>query len=53
VAAREEKLEVLVLSLVTNMVVIPDTYRSIKAEVEAEVRYPMDDILVTLLKVIL
>lgn len=37
VAAREEKLEVLVLSLVTNLVVIPDTYRSIKAEVEAEV----------------
>jgi purine nucleoside phosphorylase len=53
VAAREEKLEVLVLSLVTNMVVIPDTYRSIKAEVEAEVRYPMDAILVTLLMVIL
>jgi purine-nucleoside phosphorylase len=36
VAAREEKLEVMVLSLVTNTVVIPDTYRSIKAEVEAE-----------------
>ncbi|KIJ63598.1 hypothetical protein HYDPIDRAFT_92325 [Hydnomerulius pinastri MD-312] len=36
VAAREEGLEVMVLSLVTNMVVIPETYRSIKAEVEAE-----------------
>ncbi|OAX33192.1 inosine guanosine and [Rhizopogon vinicolor AM-OR11-026] len=36
VAAREEQLEVLVLSLVTNTVVIPDNYRSIKAEVEAE-----------------
>ncbi|KAI6041505.1 nucleoside phosphorylase domain-containing protein [Pisolithus marmoratus] len=36
VAAREEKLEVMVLSLVTNAVVIPDTYRSIKAEVQAE-----------------
>ncbi|KAL4076752.1 nucleoside phosphorylase domain-containing protein [Scleroderma yunnanense] len=36
VAAREEKLEVMVLSLVTNQVIIPDTYRSIKAEVEAE-----------------
>jgi purine-nucleoside phosphorylase len=38
VAAREENLEVMVLSLVTNQVVVPDTYRSIKAEVEAEVR---------------
>ncbi|KAG6330011.1 hypothetical protein ID866_9079 [Astraeus odoratus] len=36
VAAREEKLEVMVLSLVTNLVVIPDTYRSIRAEVKAE-----------------
>lgn len=36
VAAREENLEVMVLSLVTNLVVIPDTYRSIKAEVKAE-----------------
>lgn len=36
VAAREENLEVMVLSLVTNQVVVPDTYRSIKAEVEAE-----------------
>ena len=37
-AGKEEGLEVLVLSLVTNAVVIPDKYRSIKAEVEAEVR---------------
>ncbi|KAG9313773.1 nucleoside phosphorylase domain-containing protein [Chiua virens] len=36
VAAREEGLEVMVLSLVTNMVVIPDKYRSIRDEVEAE-----------------
>ncbi|KAH0831122.1 nucleoside phosphorylase domain-containing protein [Lanmaoa asiatica] len=36
VAAREEGLEVMVLSLVTNMVVIPDKYRSIRNEVEAE-----------------
>lgn len=36
-AAKEEGLEVIALSLVTNFVVIPDTYRSIKAEVEAEV----------------
>lgn len=36
-AAREEKLEVIALSLVTNFVVIPDTYRSIKAEVRKEV----------------
>lgn len=35
-AAREEKLEVIALSLVTNFVVIPDTYRSMKAEVQAE-----------------
>lgn len=35
--AREEGLEVIALSLVTNFVVIPDTYRSIKAEVKAEV----------------
>ncbi|PCH37419.1 inosine guanosine and xanthosine phosphorylase protein [Wolfiporia cocos MD-104 SS10] len=35
-AAREEGMDVLVLSLVTNAVVIPETYRSIKAEVEAE-----------------
>ncbi len=36
-AAREEGLEVMVLSLVTNFVVIPDTYRSIRDEVAAEV----------------
>jgi purine-nucleoside phosphorylase len=36
-AAKEEGLEVIALSLVTNFVVIPDTYRSIKAEVKAEV----------------
>lgn len=36
-AAREAGLEVCVLSLATNAVVIPDTYRSIKAEVAAEV----------------
>ncbi|KAI0372565.1 hypothetical protein BV20DRAFT_964173 [Pilatotrama ljubarskyi] len=35
-AGKEEGLEVLVLSLVTNMVVIPNKYRSIKDEVEAE-----------------
>ena len=37
VAGKEEGLEVIVLSLVTNKVVIPDRYRSIKEEVEAEV----------------
>ena len=37
VAAREEGLEIMVLSLVTNMVVIPNKYRSIRDEVEAEV----------------
>jgi len=36
IAAREEKMNVLVLSLVTNMVVIPENYRDIRAEVEAE-----------------
>jgi purine-nucleoside phosphorylase len=36
-AAREEGLQVIALSLVTNFVVIPDTYRSMKAEVQAEV----------------
>jgi len=36
-AAMEEGLEVIALSLVTNLVVIPDTYRSIKDEVKAEV----------------
>lgn len=40
VVAREEGMGVLVLSLVTNMVVIPDKYRSIKEEVEAEVCFP-------------
>ncbi|KAF9485616.1 hypothetical protein BDN70DRAFT_795447 [Pholiota conissans] len=35
-AAREEGLNVMVLSLVTNFVVIPDTYRSIREEVKAE-----------------
>lgn len=35
--AKEEGLNVMVLSLVTNKVVIPNEYRSIKAEVEAEV----------------
>jgi Purine nucleoside phosphorylase len=37
-AARQEGLNVMVLSLVTNAVVIPEKYRSIKEEVEAEVR---------------
>lgn len=36
-AAREEGLCVMALSLVTNFVVIPDTYRSIADEVKAEV----------------
>ena len=36
-AAKEEGLEVIALSLVTNFVVIPDSYRSIKDEVKAEV----------------
>ncbi|KAM6501244.1 Nucleoside phosphorylase domain containing protein [Amanita muscaria] len=36
VAAREEGMNVLVLSLVTNFVVIPEHYRSIKEEVAAE-----------------
>lgn len=35
-AAREEGMEVLVLSLVTNAVVIPDGYRSVKQAVKAE-----------------
>ncbi|KAG5644829.1 hypothetical protein DXG03_007554 [Asterophora parasitica] len=35
-AAREEGLNVMVMSLVTNFVVIPDKYRSIREEVEAE-----------------
>ena len=37
VAAKEEGMDVVVLSLVTNAVVIPEKYRSIKEEVEAEV----------------
>lgn len=36
-AAREEGLNVMVLSLVTNFVVIPDKYPSIREEVAAEV----------------
>lgn len=49
-AAREEGLNVLVLSLVTNFVVIPDGYRSIKEEVEAEVGFgiTLDSTLLTL-----
>ena len=35
--AKEEGMNVMVLSLVTNKVVIPSKYRSIKGEVEAEV----------------
>ena len=35
--AKEEGMNVMVLSLVTNKVVIPNEYISIKAEVEAEV----------------
>jgi purine-nucleoside phosphorylase len=38
VVAREEGLEVIVLTLVTNAVVIPDKYHSIKDQVQAEVR---------------
>ncbi|KAJ8453805.1 hypothetical protein ONZ45_g19560 [Pleurotus djamor] len=37
-AAREYGIGVLVLSLATNMVVIPEKYRSIKEEVEAELQ---------------
>ncbi|KAG8926809.1 hypothetical protein FRC02_008645 [Tulasnella sp. 418] len=37
VAARQAGVEVLVLSLVTNPVIIPDSYRSARAEVEAEI----------------
>jgi purine-nucleoside phosphorylase len=36
-AAREQGLNVMVLSLATNFVVIPETYRSIREEVRAEV----------------
>ncbi len=39
IVAREEGLEVTVLSLVTNLVVIPDGYRSVREEVEAEVKF--------------
>ncbi|KAK7449234.1 Purine nucleoside phosphorylase [Stygiomarasmius scandens] len=35
-AAREEGMDVMVLSLVTNMVVIPEKYASVREEVEAE-----------------
>jgi purine-nucleoside phosphorylase len=38
IAARDEGMEVMVLSLVTNFVVIPESYWSIREEVEAEVR---------------
>lgn len=38
VVAKDEGMEVLVLTLVTNFVVIPPSYWSIKEEVEAEVR---------------
>lgn len=41
-AAREEGLNVMVLSLVTNFVTIPDTYRSIADAVDAEVRTSID-----------
>lgn len=37
VAARDEGMGVLVLSLVTNKVVIPEGYASVREEVEAEV----------------
>lgn len=37
VVAKDEGMEVLVLTLVTNFVVIPPSYWSIKEEVEAEV----------------
>jgi purine-nucleoside phosphorylase len=37
VAARDEGMEVMVLSLVTNLVVIPQSYWSIREEFEAEV----------------
>jgi len=36
-AARQEGMEVMVLSLVTNFVVIPDKHRSIRDEVDAEI----------------
>jgi len=37
VVAREEGMNVMVMSLVTNFVVIPESYRSIRDEVDAEV----------------
>ncbi|KAG8946901.1 hypothetical protein FRC04_011328 [Tulasnella sp. 424] len=37
VAAKQAGMDVVVLSLVTNPVVIPETYRSARAEVEAEI----------------
>ena len=37
-AAREQGLNLMVLSLATNFVVISETYRSIREEVRAEVR---------------
>jgi len=40
VVAKDEGMEVLVLTLVTNFVVIPPSYWSIKEEVQAEVRFP-------------
>jgi purine-nucleoside phosphorylase len=40
-AAREHGLNVMVLSLATNFVVIPETYRSIREEVRAEVRFSL------------
>lgn len=38
VTAHDEGMQVVVLSLVTNMVVIPNQYRSVREEVEAEVQ---------------
>jgi purine-nucleoside phosphorylase len=40
--AREESMNVMVLTLVTNAVIIPEKYRSIKAEVRAEVSEKID-----------
>lgn len=53
-AAREMGVEVAVLSLVTNAVVIPERYRSVREEVEAEVcmnwfpQQPLVDIFLSL-----
>ncbi|GLB39997.1 putative the purine nucleoside phosphorylases catalyze the phosphorolytic breakdown of the N-glycosidic bond in the beta- (deoxy)ribonucleoside molecules, with the formation of the corresponding free purine bases and pentose-1-phosphate [Lyophyllum shimeji] len=49
VVAREEGMNVLVMSLVTNFVVIPERYRSIRDEVEAEllgkkIELPKEDV---------